>query len=529
MLWSLLKVIIFLVLAAAVAWGAAWILETPGEIVVAFGGREWSLTPIGFMISVVVLLILALVILKIIGFLSALVRFLLGDETAITRFFNRSREKRGFNALSDSMIALASGDAPAASKKAAKAEKLLQRPDLTRLVSAQAAELGGDSRKATSEYKEMLKNDRTRFIGVTGLMEQKLAAGDTDTALALAKKAFALRPDNPVLLRKLFDLQSQKADWSGARETLNASMHARLLPRDVGTRRDAVLSLADARAAMAAGETARGQEAALQANKLAPTLIPAAALAGEVHSERGARRKAVRALTAAWSANPHPDIAAAFAALEPKESPEARRKRFESLIHANPSHPESRLLSAELALAAEDFPAARKALGNLAETDPTTRSLALMAAIERGQGAPDAVVRGWLARALDASRGPQWICGKCNQVHAAWVPVCENCGAFDTLDWKAAPHAADAGIDRAAMLPLLVGDPEPAPAPEPTPAAKPDPLASVEDAEVEPSKPANGPVAEPVRETVAEAAGETKSPLRPEPTDNFFLNGNRRS
>ena len=536
MLWSLLKVVIFLVLAALVAWGAAWILETPGEIVVAFGGRELSLTPIGFMIAVAVILVAALVILKLIGFLTALVRFLLGDETALTRFFSRKREQRGFNALSDSMIALASGDAPSASKKAAKAEKLLQRPDLTRLVSAQAAELGGDSRKATDEYKEMLKNDRTRFIGVTGLMEQKLAAGDTDTALALAKKAFALRPDNPVLLRKLFDLQSQKADWSGARETLNASMHARLLPRDIGTRRDAVLSLADARAALAAGETARGQEAALQANKLAPTLIPAAALAGEVHAERGARRKAVRTLTAAWAANPHPDIAAAFAAMEPNETPEARRKRFDSLIHAAPAHPESRLLSAELALAAEDFPAARKALGDLAETDPTTRSLALMAAIERGQGAPDAVVRGWLARALDASRGPQWICDKCNQVHTAWVPVCENCGAFDTLDWKTAPHTADTGIDRAAMLPLLVGDPEPAPRvePEAPAAAKPaaaDPLASVEDAEVEPSKPsgANGPAAEPVRETVAEAPDTAKKPEQPEPSDNFFLNGSRRS
>lgn len=527
MLWSLLKVVIFLVLAALVAWGAVWILETPGEILVAFGGQEWRLTPIGFMIAVIVLLVAALVILKIIGFLAALVRFMLGDETAITRFFNRKREKRGFNALSDSMIALASGDAPTASKKAAKAEKLLQRPDLTRLVSAQAAELGGDSRKAINEYKEMLKNDRTRFIGVTGLMQQKLAAGETDTALALAKKAFALRPDNPPLLRTLFELQSKQADWSGARETLNASMHARLLPRDVGSRRDAVLSLADARAALAAGDTVRGQEAALQANKLAPTLIPAAALAGEVHGARGARRKAVRVLTSAWSANPHPDIAAAFAALEPEETPEARRTRFDSLINANPAHPESRLLSAELALAAEDFPAARKALGNLAETDPTTRSLALMAAIERGQGAPDAVVRGWLARALDASRGPQWICDKCNQVHTAWVPVCENCGAFDTLDWRTAPHAGDTGIDRAAMLPLIVGDPAPEPGPEPVPSGAgngraTDPLATVEDAEVEPAKPDS------VLRPGADAE-QTAPPPKTEASENFFLGGDRRT
>ena len=40
----------------------------------------------------------------------------------------------------------------------------------------------------------MLPDDRTRFVGVQGLMQQKLEEGDTDTAMALAKKAFALRP-----------------------------------------------------------------------------------------------------------------------------------------------------------------------------------------------------------------------------------------------------------------------------------------------------------------------------------------------
>jgi HemY protein len=303
-------------------------------------------------------------------------------------------------------------------------------------------------------------------VGVKGLMHQKLEAGETDTALALANKAFALRPQNPALLRTLFELQSGKADWAGARKTLNASMTARMLPRDIGTRRDAVLSLADARAAFAEGNDARGNEAALQANKLAPTLVPAAALAAGVHAEKGSKRRATKVLTAAWSANPHPDLAAAFAAIVPDETPDARRKRFETLIAAAPKDAESRLLATELALAAEDFPGARKALGDLAVTEPTTRSLALMAAIERGQGAGEAVVRGWLAKALGASRGPQWTCEKCNHVHAAWAPVCENCSAFDTLAWKVAPNAERSALDQSALLPLIVGDPEP-PATEP--------------------------------------------------------------
>jgi HemY protein len=485
MLWSLLKILAFVAVAALLALGAAWVLDTPGEVRIAFGGREFSLTPIGFLVAVIALVVVAMLLLKLIGFFGALIRFLLGDETAISRYFARSRERRGFDALSDGMVALASGNARLATRKAQKAEKMLNRPDLTLLLTAQAAELGGDRGKAFEAYKALLPNDRTRPVGVQGLMRLKLDEGDTDTAMALAKKAFALTPDNERVLRTLFDLQSKREDWGGARETLNATMHAKLLPRDVGTRRDAVLSLADARAALADGDTGRGNEAALQANRLAPTLIPAAALAARVQAAQGSKRKATKTLTSVWAVTPHPDLAAAFAAIEPGETPDARRRRFATLIAANPGHPEGRLLEAELALAAEDFPAARKALGDLAETAPTTRSLALMAAVERGQGAPDAVVRGWLAKALGASRGPQWICGNCNHIHAAWEPVCENCGAFDSLDWKEPAHA-DAGGTDAGLLPLIVGaEPTPEPplaeAPQAAPAAG---APVVEDAEL---------------------------------------------
>lgn len=458
MLWSILKIVIFIAIAAALAFGAAALLETPGEVRIAFGTREIFLSPLGFIIGLVALVVVALVVLRIVALLIAVARFLLGDETAISRHFRRGRERRGFDALSAGLVALAAGDGRAARKQASKAERLLDhRPDVTRLLGAQVAELNGDTARATDYYKGLLENDRTRFVGVKGLMQQRLEAGDTDTALALARKAFALRPANPGVLRTLFDLQSKKEDWGGARETLNASIHAKLLPRDVGTRRDAVLSLADARAALADGNAERGNEAARQANKLAPTLVPAAALAARVEASTDHKRKAAKILTRAWKETPHPELAAAFAEIEPGETPAARRKRFDALLKQNPDDPETRMLAAELALADEDFPAARKAMGDLAEREPTTRSLAIMAAIERGQGAPEAVVRGWLAKALGASRGPQWVCTACSHVHTAWEPVCENCGAFDTLDWKTPPQAEDTGLAESAMLPLIVG------------------------------------------------------------------------
>jgi HemY protein len=182
----------------------------------------------------------------------------------------------------------------------------------------------------------------------------------------------------------------------------------------------------------------------------------------------GNTKNATRVLRKAWEVMPHPDLAAAFAEIEPNESPRARLKRFETLTKLKPDHPETRMLRTELLIASEDFPAARRALGDLPETAPTARNLTLMAAIERGMGADEAVVRGWLTRALTASRGPQWVCDTCGTVHPAWVPVCHACHGFDTLSWKTPPATEfqlPGGTD---MLPLIVGTPKPAPEAEGT-------------------------------------------------------------
>jgi HemY protein len=112
------------------------------------------------------------------------------------------------------------------------------------------------------------------------------------------------------------------------------------------------------------------------------------------------------------------------------------------------------MLETELNLAAEDFPAARRSLGSLAEEAPTGRSLALMAAIARGEGAPEEVVRSWLARAVGAPRAEQWVCSACHSVHARWSPTCSNCEGFDTLSWELPSQSEAAGLAEA-MLPLI--------------------------------------------------------------------------
>jgi HemY protein len=258
----------------------------------------------------------------------------------------------------------------------------------------------------------------------------------------------------------LLQLQAGQGDWAGARTTLAAKLKSGSLPRDVHRRRDAVLALQEAKGILDDGSSIEAREAAIEANRLSPDLIPAAAMAARSYIAQGNGRYAARVLTKAWNAQPHPDLAAAFAEIEPTETPAARIKRFRALTKVKPDNPETKMLLAELHLANEDFPEARRALGDLVETAPTARALSLMAAIERGSGADDATVRGWLAKAVTAPRGPQWVCEKCQNIHTAWAPVCSNCGSFDTLAWTEPPAAEMVMPSGTEMLPLLVGKPE---------------------------------------------------------------------
>lgn len=457
MLWSLIKVILFLGFVALAAWGAGFLMESESGVRVAVADYEFTLGALESVIGLLVLVAAVWLLLKIVGLIVAFLRFLNGDETAITRYFARNRERKGYDALAEGMMALASGDGRLALTKAAKAERLLHRPDLTTLLTAQAAEQAGDRIKAEEAYKRLLTDERTRFVGVRGLMQQKLEAGETELALRLAEKAFALKPKHEGTQDILLKLQAGAHEWSAARKTLGAKLKHGGLPRDVHKRRDAVLALGEAKDILDESKPIEAREAAIAANRLSPDLIPAAVMASDGYVSDGKPKNATRVLKKAWEAQPHPDLAAAFARIVPSENPRERIARFRVLTNIHKDNPETRMLEAELQIAAEDFPAARKALGDLAETDPTARSLTIMAAIERGAGADDAVVKGWLARALTAPRGPKWVCDNCQKSHGDWTPVCESCGGFDTLSWRRADENVSDLPAGTEMLPLIVG------------------------------------------------------------------------
>ncbi|MDP4064002.1 Lipopolysaccharide assembly protein B [Rhodobacteraceae bacterium IMCC1933] len=454
MLWSLVKILSFVAMVMLISYGAGRLMEARGGVMIQYAGLELSFGALQAALLVLGLLVTFWLVLKLLGLVVALLRFINGDETALSRYFDRNRERRGFEALSDGLMALASGDGRDAMAKAKKADRLLNRPDLTNLIMAQAAVANGDRQTAKATYKKLLKDPKTRFVGTYGLLQQHLQDGDTEVALKLAEHAFALKPRHGETQDVLLKLQAGQEDWRGVRTTLTAKLKHGTLPKDVHKRRDAVFALSQSRDLRAEGKLEEAQTYAVEANRLAPGLVPAALLSAEGHREQKNVKQASRILRAAWQLAPHPDLAAGFAALVPDEAPAARLKRFGQFTKGTESHPETKMLMAELYVALADFDAARRALGDLAKTDHTMRALTILAAIERGDGADDQSVRQLLTQAISAQRDPQWICDNCGHVHHDWEPVCLNCEAIDSITWKRPPMSEAVSPD---MLPLIVG------------------------------------------------------------------------
>ncbi|MEL7471441.1 MAG: heme biosynthesis HemY N-terminal domain-containing protein [Pseudomonadota bacterium] len=423
----MLKTIIYLLAGAVIVVAGASALDAlvaePGTLSLDYGGRLYEFKLYEAALLLLVGIVAILFTLAVLRFVYALVMFVLGDETAFSRFFVRSRERRGMDALSKAMMALAAGDGKLAMKKAKLAEKNLRRPDLTRLVNAQAADLAGDKARAQTYYKALMSEDTTAFLGTQGLLGYAIEAEDTDKALTLANHAHELAPKHGGALEALYTLQSQKFDWAGARKTVKEQKRRGLLPKPEAQTREAALAFAEAEDAERTGETERARALAVEAAKLDPANVDASAGAARLLIESGAKRAASKIVIESWRFAPHPKLAAAFAAIEPDEAPAARRRRFEQLFAIHPNHDETQFMKAELALVDEDWSGARRAIEDLRETEPSARSCAVFAAIARGEGDPDHVVQGWLARGLGAPR----------------------------------TGASDSVINNAAMLPLLMG------------------------------------------------------------------------
>jgi len=418
----MIRVILFLIVVGALSLGIAWLADRPGDVVITWQGLriETSLMILGAAL-LAAMLILALV--------WSAVRAILRSHIVLGNHLRHRRGVRAYETLSHGLIAVGSGDSAAARKFATEINRLAPGEPLALLLNAQSAQLSGDRDGAARVFHTMASRPDTKALGLHGLFHEARRRNDLTSARAYAEEAVRSAPSLGWAGRAVLEARCRDGDWAGALALLERNI--RTLEKASYRRLRAVLLTARARA-LEHTDRDSAKTFALEANKLAPTFVPAAALAGRLLAEGGQLRKASKIIDSAWRANPHPELAQAHAELRSGESARDRLKRIEALAKRVPGHVEGALAIARAALDAQEFAKARAALAPYLET-LTKRVAVLMADLERAESNDEGRAREWIARALNAAPDPEWTVDGFVSKH--WLPVSPS-GRLDAFEWR---------------------------------------------------------------------------------------------
>jgi HemY protein len=446
----MIRVLFYLIIVAALAFGAVWFAERPGDVAIAWQGQRIETS-----VFVLVAAVAAIVVLAVM--LWSLVRAIVRSPDLVARYLRTRRGVRGYLAVSQGLIAVGSGDARAARKFSDEARRIAPDEPLTLLLAAQAAQLSGDRGGAARTFEAMAGRSDTKLLGLHGLYVEARRRNDSHAAELYAEEA-AKDGSSPAWAgQAVLEFRCVAGDWAGALDRLERNYKNGLIDKATYRRQRAVLLTAQA-LALETADRERAEALALEAVKLAPTLVPAAALAGRLLGASGELGKAARIIGATWRTEPHPDLAQAYAHLRPGDSARERLARIEKLTGRTPAHVEAALALARAALDAQEFALAREVLTPLTVA-PTRRVAALMAELEQQQHGDEGRAREWMARALNARRDPAWTADGFVCDH--WLPVSPVTGRLDAFEWKDPLAGVEGAVIEAEQRALLGAPREP--------------------------------------------------------------------
>jgi HemY protein len=465
----MMRTILALLVVAGLAGSAVFLTDNPGRVEILWQG--WQIgTSVGVLIGAAALAAIAVFVAL------WLLRALYATPAAWRRRRRERRRRAGYEALTRGMVAVAAGDPQEAQRHAKRAEVLLAEPPLTLLLSAQAAQIGGDELAAKKFFSAMLERPETEFLGLRGLLNQALRDDDRATARALAERAAALRPDTAWAASSLFDLEARDARWQQALVALGKAQRHRFIAAPAARHHRGAILYELSVAAAASGDRARARTLAAEARGLVPDLALATANYARLLLTDGRNGRAAKIIERAWRQFPHPELAAAYGEIK-RDEPLARFARYQRLAAENPAARESHVALAEAAMAARLWGEARRHLEAAIEAEPppfavlpahstapvgalpvagqlsnghdrATAGLCLiMAQLEEAEHGDPALVRRWLDRAVRALPDPRYICASCGGESSEWHALCRRCGAFDTLAWRTpASRSIDGGL-----------------------------------------------------------------------------------
>jgi HemY protein len=448
----MIRIILFLLLIALGAAGAAWIAEQPGDVMLSWGSLKLTTKLPVFVLGLGIVVVAAMM-------LWAILRGLWRTPSRMRKSRRDRRQARGRHAITQGLLAIGHGDSSAARMHAEAARKHAAHDPLALLLHAQSAQLDGDREGAQRAFRAMAEREDTRLLGLRGLFIEAQRADDPVAAVMVAEEALKLSPSSSWASHAVLGFCCAKGDWAGALKILDNNQSAGLIDKATYRRQRGVLLTARA-LELEKVDRDLARESVMEAVKLAPTLVPAAVLASKFESEAHQIRRSMRLVETAWLAQPHPDLADAYSHVKLGDSARQRLVRVETLAAKMPGHVEGALAIARAAIDASEFAKAREALAPFIAA-PTQRVALLMAEIERTEHGDSGRARAWTLRAVRALHDPAWTAD--GYVSDRWRPVSPVTGRLDAFQWQtpvaALPSDKSGAIESSAFEEAMLATP----------------------------------------------------------------------
>ncbi|HEY0439201.1 MAG TPA: heme biosynthesis HemY N-terminal domain-containing protein, partial [Xanthobacteraceae bacterium] len=292
----MVRIILFLVLIALAAVGAAWVADQTGDVTLSWGGWRVETSLPVFAVALGIAIIAAMLA-------WTMLRALWRTPEKIRRSRRERRHARGRHAITHGLLAIGHGDSTSARRHADVARRHAAHDPLALLLHAQSAQLDGDREGARAAFRAMAEREDTRLLGLRGLFIEAQRADDPVSAVMIAEEALKLAPGSTWASHAVLGFRCAKGDWSGALSILDNNLASGLIGKAAYQRQRGVLLTARA-LELENVDRDLSRDNVMEAIKLAPTLVPAAVLASKYESEAHQVRRSMRIVEAAWLAHP---------------------------------------------------------------------------------------------------------------------------------------------------------------------------------------------------------------------------------
>lgn len=415
----LAKILFYVLVIVLLCVAAGWFANGSGDMVLEWNNYELTTSTANFVFLLVIIIVVMVIVLPSVAGLFGLPKRWLKERE------NR-KFRQGLDHVTQTMIAIASGNAAQASGHLKRANKVLAGQAIIPLLETQIAAATKDQTLLQTSLNQLQQHPETKALASKGLAEMHMRKGEMISAIPFAEQAIDLEPKNVDSFLITLTLYVENKQFSQAESLIEGGRKRKVINK---SRYEALLAMVSYLRSM----QARGEEAVSHirtAYAHAPQAPHIYARYIELHNTPERMTDALNALKRSWEGCFSPLLyrLAGELKLEARD----QKKLYQKLVGLSlKGKPYAYLLLAEMAMKRDDskqaygfLADAHGALGSRFDLEPPLKDELPEYAEQLAEAYAQATVQ------LETAH---WACHTCGQSVEAWQAVCGSCQGLNSI------------------------------------------------------------------------------------------------